>query len=87
METESTLHSISYSNKFNEELEIKETTEEGIISLEEDSELDVEELDEANLTEVSEDELEDSMEDDFYENIMDDEDITDEDIMKDLDDM
>ena len=74
-------------NDKDEELEIKETTEEGIISLEEDSELDVEELDEANLTEVSEDELEDSMEDDFYENIMDDEDITDEDIMKDLDDM
>ena len=74
-------------NDKDEELEIKESAEEGIISLEEDSELDVDELDEANLTEVSEDELEDSMEDDFYENIMDDDDITDEDIMKDLDEM
>ncbi len=74
-------------NDKDEELEIKENAEEGIISLEENSELDVDELDEANLSEVSEEELEESMEDDFYENILDDEDITDEDILKDLDNM
>ena len=75
-------------NDKDEEIEVKETAEEGVVSLDETTEVDESELDSANLNEVSDEELDDdNLEDDFYENILDDEDITDEDILRDLDNM
>ena len=69
-----------------EEIEIKEHTEEGLDGVEE--RIDESELEEENLTEVSEEELEDTEEEDgdeFFTNILDEEDIPDEKIFKDLD--
>ena len=75
-------------NDNDEEIEVKESAEEGVVSLDETTEVDESELDSANLNEVSEDELDDeNLEDDFYENILDDENITDEEILNDLDNM
>jgi len=75
-------------NDNDEEIEVKESAEEGVVSLDETTEVDESELDSANLNEVSEDELDDdNLEDDFYENILDDDNITDEDILNDLDNM
>ncbi len=75
-------------NDKDEEIEVKENAEEGVVNLDENSEVDEEELDSANLNEVSEEELEEeNSEEDFYENILDDENITDEDILKDLDNL
>ena len=69
-----------------EEIEIKEHTEEGLDGVEE--RIDESELEEENLTEVSEEELEETEEEDgdeFFTNILDEEDIPDEKIFKDLD--
>ncbi len=74
-------------NDQDEELEIKEHTEEGMDGVEE--RLDESELAEDNLTEVNEDELENDYsednEDEFFTNILDEEDIPDDKIFKDLD--
>ena len=69
----------------NEEIEIKEHTEEGMDGIEE--RIDESELEADNLIEVSEDELEeqDDLEDEFFTNILDDEDISDDEIFTDLD--
>ena len=69
----------------NEEIEIKEHTEEGMDGIEE--RIDESELEEDNLVEVSEDELEDQddLEDEFFTNILDEEDISDDEIFTDLD--
>jgi len=75
-------------NDKDEEIEVKESAEEGVVSLDETTEVDESELDSANLNEVSDDELDDdNLDEDFYENILDDENITDEDILRDLDNM
>ena len=70
-----------------EEIQIKEHTEEGLDGIEE--RIDESELEEDNLTEVSEDDLEDSEEgledDEFFTNILDEEDLPDDKIFKDLD--
>ncbi len=69
-----------------EEIEIKEHTEEGLDGVEE--RIDESELEEENLIEVNEDELEneDEAEDDeFFTNILDEEDMPDDKIFKDLD--
>jgi DNA-directed RNA polymerase subunit beta len=68
-----------------EEIEIKEHTEEGMDGIEE--RIDESELEEDNLVEVSEDELEDQddLEDEFFTNILDEEDISDDEIFTDLD--
>ena len=68
-----------------EEIEIKEHQEEGLDGVEE--RLDESELEESNLTEVSEDELEEQedLDDDFYTNILDEEDMPDDKIFKELD--
>ena len=71
-----------------EEIEIKEHTEEGMDGVEE--RLDESELEEENLTEVSEDELEETEEEDgdeFFTNILDEDEIPDEKIFKDLDNL
>ena len=74
-------------NEQDEELEIKEHTEEGIDSI--DERIDESELADENLTEVDEDELDndynDDNEDEFFTNILDEEDIPDDKIFKDLD--
>ncbi len=69
-----------------EEIEIKEHSEEGLDGVEE--RLDESELEEDNLNTVTEDELEeqDELEDDeFFTNILDEEDLPDDKIFKDLD--
>ncbi len=68
-----------------EEIEIKEHTEEGMDGIEE--RIDESELEADNLTEISEDELEeqDDLEDEFFTNILDDDDISDDEIFTDLD--
>ena len=68
-----------------EEIEIKEHTEEGMDGIEE--RIDESELEEENLVEVSEEELEeqDDLEDEFFTNILDEEDISDDEIFTDLD--
>ena len=74
-------------NDKDEELEIKEHTEEAMDGVEE--RLDESELAEDNLTEIDEDELENDYsednEDEFFTNILDEEDIPDDKIFKDLD--
>ena len=69
----------------NEEIEIKEHTEEGMDGVEE--RIDESELEEGNLNEISEDELEeqDDLEDEFFTNILDEDDISDDEIFTDLD--
>ena len=65
-----------------EELEIKESSEEeGII--EEEQILDEEELEGENINEI--DESEEDPEEEFYTNILDEDDIPEEEILKDLD--
>ncbi len=71
-----------------EEIEIKEHTEEGLDGVEE--RIDESELEEDNLNEVSDEELEDQEddleeEDEFFTNILDEEDLPDDKIFKDLD--
>ncbi len=69
-----------------EEIEIKEHTEEGLDGIEE--RIDESELEEENLTEVSEEELEETEEEDgdeFFTNILDEEELPDDKIFKDLD--
>ena len=70
----------------NEELEIKEHVEEVFDGIEE--KLDEIELEEDNLNEVSEDEIDEDYNDDgddFFTNILDEDDIPDDEIFKDLD--
>ena len=74
-----------YSDK-DEEIEIKEHTEEMLEGVEEI--LDESELEESDLNEVSEDELDDfdgDNEDEFFTNILDEEDLPDDKLFKDLD--
>ena len=71
-----------------EEIEIKEHTEEGLDGVEE--RIDESELEEDNLNEVSDEELEDQEDDleeddEFFTNILDEEDLPDDKIFKDLD--
>jgi len=67
-----------------EEIEIKEHVEETIDGMEE--RIDESELEEDNLTEISDAELEDEQDgDEFFTNILDEEDIPDDKIFKDLD--
>jgi DNA-directed RNA polymerase subunit beta len=69
-----------------EEIEIKEHTEEGLDGVEE--RIDESDLEADNLTEVSEDDLEnadENDEDEFFTNILDEEDMPDDKIFKDLD--
>ena len=68
----------------NEELEIKEHVEEGLDGVEE--RIDESELEEENLNTISEDELEDYDDgDEFFTNILDEDDISDDQIFTDLD--
>ncbi len=73
-----------YSDK-DEEIEIKEHVEEGLDGVEE--RIDEGELEDDNLVEVNEDELENDEveEDEFFTNILDEEDLPDDKIFKDLD--
>ena len=72
-----------YSDK-DEEIEIKEHTEELFEGMEEI--IDESELEDADLNEVSEDDLEDSEnEDEFFTNILDEEDLPDDKLFEDLD--
>ena len=74
-----------YSDK-DEEIEIKEHTEEMLEGVEEI--LDESELEESDLNEISEDELDDfdsDNEDEFFTNILDEEDLPDDKLFKDLD--
>lgn len=69
-----------------EEIEIKEHVEEGLDGVEE--RIDESELEEENLVEVDEEEIEneeESDEDEFFTNILDEEDLPDDKIFKDLD--
>ncbi len=69
-----------------EEIEIKEHVEEGLDGVEE--RIDESELEEDNLTEISDTELEEQDEEDedeFFTNILDEEDLPDDKIFKDLD--
>ncbi len=74
-------------NEQDEELEIKEHTEEGIDGV--DERIDESELEDDNLNEVDEDELDndysDDNDDEFFTNILDEDDIPDEKIFRDLD--
>ncbi len=75
-------------NDKNEEVEVKENAEEGVVSLDETNDIDDSDLESENLTEVSEDDLDDeNLEEDFYENILDDENIREEDILRDLENL
>ncbi len=67
-----------------EEIEIKEHTEEGLDGIEE--RIDESELEEENLNAITEEELEDAESDDdeFFTNILDEEDLPDEKIFKEL---
>jgi len=69
-----------YSDK-DEEIEMKESAEEGDIELEEF--IDEGELADGNLTELSDDEIDEN--DEFYTNILDEEDLPDDQIFSDLD--
>ena len=74
-------------NEQDEELEIKEHTEETIDGV--DERIDESELEDDNLNEVNEDELDNDYsednDDEFFTNILDEDDIPDEKIFRDLD--